>query len=66
MDREQRKGIEIDLCGTCRSIWLDGGELAALMKKLPPRSTKVRGSRHSGFGFGDLIDGLLWLGLPWW
>ncbi len=51
-----------DLCIVplqCHSIWLDGGELAQLMKKLPPES--VSGGSPS-MGFYALIDLLDLLG----
>lgn len=30
LDRRVRGGVEIDVCGTCRGIWLDAGELDSL------------------------------------
>jgi len=30
----EREGVEIDYCPTCRSIWLDRGELEKLVNRL--------------------------------
>ena len=34
LDEREREGVTIDVCGTCRGIWLDRGELERLTAKL--------------------------------
>lgn len=35
MDLEPAGDIEVDICTNCKGIWLDGGELDALMGTTP-------------------------------
>ena len=42
MQSVNRGGVEIDICPTCRGVWLDRGELAKLME-----STRVEQSGQS-------------------
>ena len=37
-----RSGIEIDICPTCRGVWLDRGELDKLITLAHSRSTPLR------------------------
>ena len=32
MRETRREGVKIDICPECRSVWLDGGEIAALRR----------------------------------
>jgi len=33
METKKRHGVTIDLCKGCGTVWLDGGELAVLLKR---------------------------------
>ena len=36
-----RHGVEIDLCPTCRGVWLDRGELDKIIERASRRFTEV-------------------------
>ena len=33
METKKRHGVAIDICQGCGAVWLDGGELAQLLKR---------------------------------
>ena len=33
METRERYGVAVDICGGCGAVWLDGGELAQLLKR---------------------------------
>ena len=45
LDEKDREGIVIDVCGQCRGLWLDRGELEKLLAGVPERSRPDRGRR---------------------
>ncbi len=46
LDERVREGVTIDVCGACRGIWLDRGEL----EKLIARSAEPAHSRYRDDG----------------
>ena len=51
LTERERDGVLVDVCGTCRGLWLDRGEL----EELPPRpdDTLRRGARYHGDDHDD-------------
>jgi uncharacterized protein len=50
MDERVREGVTIDVCGACRGIWLDRGELEKLIARSadpPPRRDRDDGPPSS-------------------
>ncbi len=47
MDERDRDGITVDVCKTCRGIWLDRGELERLLAKAD-REWDQRDEREGG------------------
>ena len=43
----ERQGVEIDYCPTCRGIWLDRGELDKIVERSEQFSKNVREERPS-------------------
>jgi Zn-finger nucleic acid-binding protein len=67
----ERQGVEIDYCPTCRGIWLDRGELDKIVERSEQFSKNIREehpsdsrqSEHGGYdkhGYGRKKGG--WLG----
>lgn len=43
----ERQGVEIDYCPTCRGIWLDRGELDKIVERSEQFSKNIREERPS-------------------
>ena len=65
----EREGVEIDYCPVCRGVWLDRGELDAIIERSLEQSAGTRsghdetGGRNAGGKkksslLGDLLGGL--------
>ena len=58
----ERDGVEIEMCPTCKGVWLDRGELDALMagagsnESRPKGDKPAEGKRKSGGLLGGLLD----------
>ncbi len=55
---DERHGIEIDHCPTCRGVWLDRGELDKILE----HGTHKNGTNQDNSAYGDLADGAGFLG----
>jgi Zn-finger nucleic acid-binding protein len=66
----ERQGVEIDSCPSCRGVWLDRGELDAIVARSAGGHDRDESDhddhRHGGSGskkkksslFGDILGGL--------
>ena len=42
LDERERDGVTVDVCRSCRGVWLDRGELEKLMTADPPGEARRR------------------------
>lgn len=60
MDVKDYKGVKIDKCPNCKSVFLDGGELEKIEKKFESeKHSAVSSAENSSYGNGFLMGGLL-------
>ena len=54
----ERNGVEIQMCPTCKGVWLDRGEFDALLAGAGGSRTQAspETKRKSGGRFGTLLD----------
>lgn len=57
MNEVQRRGVFIDVCPNCRAVWLDGGELEALLaaadQGAPAAAPAPQRAAHERYKFRD-------------
>ena len=52
LDVTYHGGVELDICPTCRGVWLDRGELNRIVDEMPGRPDRAptRDREHDGSG----------------
>ena len=54
MERKDFSGVEIDMCPSCRSVWLDGGELEEIIG-LDPADGKIFSCEECGYSMNKKL-----------
>ena len=73
LDEKEREGVIVDVCGQCRGIWLDRGELEKIVSRATAEwdtsnrqaaheykerdHRKSQGEQHGGHPHGDVRHG---------
>lgn len=55
LDERERQGVTVDVCGKCRGVWLDRGELEKLLAHAKRELEEERAYYESG-GRSDPLD----------